>query len=305
MNKTLLFASAIAMCMAFASCSQETDSIVEQERCEIRSSQDVGDLLAQLKAYDSQFAPRKMPMFSAVDKKKKLNWLDWLKIGLADVKGAISGFKESGWSGATMSAAVSSLEKYIEIYVSKNVEKEKKEMNLGLSIVSNNSTPTFNDSIGYYHNLSEEFIYDKYGNAAYDRSMKYMLMDANAFLRNKSYTCRKEKPISYRTFDTLSRTIQALKNIPDDSSVDFFDYCRSVKAIEQGDSSLVDFAAEYLYTCVCSNVGDMKEYTNNVLRQIDGSNSDSYVKGMLTASILVGYSSLMYSAQIECKEIEK
>ena len=49
----------------------------------------------------------------------------------------------------------------------------------------------------------------------------------------------------------------------------------------------------------------MKEYTNNVLRQIDGSNSDSYVKGMLTASILVGYSSLMYSAQIECKEIEK
>ena len=293
------------MCMAFASCSQETDSIVEQERCEIRSSQDVGDLLAQLKAYDSQFAPRKMPMFSAVDKKKKLNWLDWLKIGLADVKGAISGFKESGWSGATMSAAVSSLEKYIEIYVSKNVEKEKKEMNLGLSIVSNNSTPTFNDSIGYYHNLSEEFIYDKYGNAAYDRSMKYMLMDANAFLRNKSYTCRKEKPISYRTFDTLSRTIQALKNIPDDSSVDFFDYCRSVKAIEQGDSSLVDFAAEYLYTCVCSNVGDMKEYTNNVLRQIDGSNSDSYVKGMLTASILVGYSSLMYSAQIECKEIEK
>ena len=305
MNKTLLFASAIAMCMAFASCSQETDSIVEQERCEIRSSQDVGDLLAQLKAYDSQFAPRKMPMFSAVDKKKKLNWLDWLKIGLADVKGAISGFKECGWSGATMSAAVSSLEKYIEIYVSKNVEKEKKEMNLGLSIVSNNSTPTFNDSVGYYHNLSEEFLYDKYGNAAYDKSLKYLLGDANAFLRNTSYTCRKEKPISYRTFHTLSRTIQALKDIPDDSSVDFFDYCRSVKAIEQGDSSLVDFAAEYLYTCVCSNVGDMKEYTNNVLRQIDGSNSDSYVKGMLTASILVGYSSLMYSAQIECKEIEK
>lgn len=305
MDKKFLFASAIAMCMAFASCSQETDSIVEQERCEIRSSQDVGDLLAQLKAYDSQFAPRKMPMFSAVDKKKKLNWFDWLKIGLADVKGAISGFKECGWSGASMSAAVSSLEKYIEIYVSKNVEKEKKEMNLGLSIVSNNSTPTFNDSVGYYHNLSEEFLYDKYGNAAYDKSLKYLLGDANAFLRNTSYTCRKEKPISYRTFDTLSRTIQALKNIPDDSSVDFFDYCRSVKAIEQSDSSLVDFAAEYLYTCVCSNVGDMKEYTNNVLRQIDGSNSDSYVKGMLTASILVGYSSLMYSAQIECKEIEK
>lgn len=305
MSKTFLFASAIAMCMAFASCSQETDSIVEHERCEIRPSQDVGDLLAQLKAYDSQFAPRKMPMFSAVDKKKKLNWLDWLKIGLADVKGAISGFKECGWSGASMSAAVSSLEKYIEIYVSKNVEKEKKEMNLGLSIVSNNSTPTFNDSVGYYHNLSEEFIYDKYGNAAYDRSMKYMLMDANAFLRNKSYTCRKEKPITFRTYDTLSRTLEALKGIPDDSSVDFFDYCRSVKAVEPRDSSLVDFAAEYLYTCVCSNVGDMKEYTNNVLRQIDGSNSDSYVKGMLTASILVGYSSLMYSAQIECKEIEK
>lgn len=260
MSKTFLFASAIAMCMVFASCSQETDSIVEQERCEIRSSQDVGDLLAQLKAYDSQFAPRKMPMFSAVDKKKKLNWLDWLKIGLADVKGAISGFKECGWSGASMSAAVSSLEKYIEIYVSKNVEKEKKEMNLGLSIVSNNSTPTFNDSVGYYHNLSEEFIYDKYGNAAYDRSMKYMLMDANAFLRNKSYTCRKEKPITFRTYDTLSRTLEALKGIPDDSSVDFFDYCRSVKAIEPRDSSLVDFAAEYLYTCVCSNVGDMKEY---------------------------------------------
>ena len=293
------------MCMAFASCSQETDSIVEQERCEIRSSQDVVDLLAQLKAYDSQFAPRKMPMFSAVDKKKKLNWLDWLKIGLADAKGAISGFKESGWSGATMSAAVSSLEKYIEIYVSKNVEKEKKEMNLGLSIVSNNSTPTFNDSVGYYHNLSEEFLYDKYGNAAYDKSLKYLLGDANAFLRNTSYTCRKEKPITFRTYDTLSRTLETLKGIPDDSSVDFFDYCRSVKAIEQGDSSLVDFAAEYLYTCVCSNVGDMKEYTNNVLRQIDGSNSDSYVKGMLTASILVGYSSLMYSAQIECKEIEK
>lgn len=305
MSKKFLFASAIAMCMAFASCSQETDSIVEQERCEIRSSQDVGDLLAQLKAYDSQFAPRKMPMFSAVDKKKKLNWLDWLKIGLADVKGAISGFKECGWSGASMSAAVSSLEKYIEIYVSKNVEKEKKEMNLGLSIVSNNSTPTFNDSVGYYHNLSEEFIYDKYGNAAYDRSMKYMLMDANAFLRNKSYTCRKEKPITFRTYDTLSRTLEALKGIPDDSSVDVFDYCRSVKAVEPRDSSLVDFAAEYLYTCVCSNVGDMKEYTNNVLRQIDGSNSDSYVKGVLTASILVGYSSLMYSAQIECKEIEK
>ena len=107
MNKTFLFASAIAMCMAFASCSDSSDVVQEKEQKTVQQYESVDELTRQLKEFDSQFAPRKMPMFSAVDKKKKLNWLDWLKIGLADVKGAISGFKECGWSGASMSAAVS------------------------------------------------------------------------------------------------------------------------------------------------------------------------------------------------------
>ena len=302
MKKTILFVSALAM-LTFSSCSQEEDTV--QENNIVLQQESAADLTRQLKAYDSQFALRKAPMLSGSDKKKNLNWLDWLKVGVADVKGGISGYKEGGWAGAAWGAAVASLEKYLEIYSAKNMEKNNKIECSGSLIAANDDSHTFNDSIGYYHNMAEEMLYSKYGNAASGRNINNLLIETNTYLNGLSLGYRiTHKPTAQSRLLLMNR-LTKLRNIPDDTDVDFFDYCEKVKAKELADSSYIDFAAEYLYTCVCANVGDVREYTKNVLRQIDGSNAASRTKGILSSSVLIGFSSLMYSSQIECTEIKQ
>ena len=57
-KKTFLFASALAMSLTLASCSQETDVIQEKERKTVQQYESVDELTKRLKEYDSKFALR-------------------------------------------------------------------------------------------------------------------------------------------------------------------------------------------------------------------------------------------------------
>ena len=84
-KKTFLFASALAMSLTLASCSQETDVIQEKEQKTVQQYESVDELTKRLKEYDSKFALRKTPLLSSKDKKGRLTWVQWLKVGIADV----------------------------------------------------------------------------------------------------------------------------------------------------------------------------------------------------------------------------
>ena len=70
MNKTFLFASALAMSLTLASCSQEADVIQEKERKTVQQYESVDELTKRLKEYDSKFALRKTPLLSSKNKKR-------------------------------------------------------------------------------------------------------------------------------------------------------------------------------------------------------------------------------------------
>lgn len=305
MEKSFFISCIIALSMTLCSCSNSQDAFLEQEQNVIIQQKSATDLVRQLKAYDSRFTQRKIPMRSSPEKEKNLTWLDWLKVGVADVKGGIAGYKEGGWAGAAWGAAIASLEKYIDIYVDKNMEKCNKIESTASLIAANSDSHTFNDSIGYYHNMAEDMLYDKYGNAVSKRNIAFLLNETNNYLNGLSLGYRKTHRPTNMSRAILARRLSALKAIPDSAEVGFFDYCEKVKAVERADSSYIDFAAEYLYTCVCANVGDIREYTKDVLQQIDSSNAASRTKEILSSSVLIGFSSLMYSAQIECDEIKQ
>lgn len=305
MKRKFLICSIVALTVSFASCTTDTDVYQEQCKSEFSQTESAAELTQKLKAYDSQFTPRKFPLLGNSKNKEKLSWLDWLKVGIADVKGGIAGFAGGGIAGSALGAAISSLEKYIEIYTEKNKEKSNKVECSGSLIASNGVSNTFNDSIGYYHNMAEEMLYDKYGNSAGKRNIGSLLSETNTYLSEVSSYYRRTCQLTNLSRYNLQRRLKALKNIKDSTSVDFFDYCDKVKEIEPADSSYIDFAAEYLYTCVCANVGDIKGYTQDVLRHIDGSNAASRTKEILSSSVLIGFSSLMYSSQIECEDIKQ
>ena len=305
MKKKFLCLGALAICLALASCSSSSDVIHDAELCEFCQTESVAGLTEQLRNYDSRFPVRTAPLFKSSGPKTKLSWVDWLKIGIADIKGGIAGYKEGGWGGATWGAAIASLEKYLEIYSNKFVEKNNAVECSGALLASNTVSPTFNDSVGYYHNMAEEMLYAKYGNSASERAVVSLLGEADAYLKSISSGYRNTKFLTPFSKNTLTKKLSLLKEITDSDTDTFFDYCNKVKAIEPRDSMYIDFAAEYLYTCVCSNVGDLRKYTIEVLRRIDNSNTGSREKGILSSSVLIGFSSLMYSSQIECVEIKK
>lgn len=302
-KKIFLFASILGI-LALSSCSNEETTMSEEPVCKLPvSHQSVADLTLKLKEYDSQFPQRKRPLFEKSGKKTKLTFLDWLKVGIADVSGALSGTTIGGWGGAAVGAVVASINKYVEILDAKNKEKEKKDLQLEPTIVSNSTIPTFLDSLGYYHNISEEMLYDKYGNNIKSTSPKTLVRDTHAYLKKISTGYYSKKP-TFQQLDLISRAMYRIKNVRDSSSDSFFDYCNNLKRSSLRDSSYIDFSAEYLYTCVCSNVDDIRSYTLEVLRQIDSSNAESDDKNILTQCVLIAYSSLLYSAQMECVDIE-
>ena len=193
-KKIFLFASILGI-LALSSCSNEETTTSEEPVCKLPiSHQSVSDLTLKLKEYDSQFPQRKRPLFEKSGKKAKLTFLDWLKVGIADVSGALSGAANGGGAGAAVGAVVASINKYVEILDAKNQEKEKKDLQLEPTIVSNSTTPTFLDSLGYYHNISEEMLYDKYGNNIKSTSTRTLVRDTHAYLKKISTGYYSKKP---------------------------------------------------------------------------------------------------------------
>lgn len=290
--------------LTLASCSQDSDATMKQERSEVRTSQSISDLTIQLKEYNSRFTPHKTPFLNATDKKPRLSWWDWLKVGLADVKGGLEGTATiGGWVGSVIGAAVASIQKYVEILDKKGLEKEKKELAVSSTVLSNGISHNASDSIGYYHNTCEEFLYDTYNNNLKDVASARLATLSERYLGHNSDGYRKGKRVSAAECTALGTRLEGLRAIEINDSEDFFDYLEKVKKLDESDSEYLDYAAEYLYTCVCSNVGDIRDYTLEVLRQIDGSNVASSEKATLSNCIVIAYSSLVYSSQMECINI--
>ena len=305
-KKTFLFASALAMSLTLASCSQETDVIQEKERKTVQQYESVDELTKRLKEYDSKFALRKTPLLSSKDKKGRLTWVQWLKVGIADVKGGLSGTSTiGGCVGAIVGAAIASIEKYVEILDSNRKEKDKKELVISTTILSNSSVHTFNDSIGYYHNMSEEFLYDVYKNNLKDVKPDRLIFMADRYMCHNSAGYKEQVNATAQQKEELSNKLYNLNAVKISDAEDFFAYLNKVKLLDKSDSEYLDFASEYLYTCVCSNVGDVRDYTLDVLQQIDGSNASDNDKDKLSQCIIIAYSSLVYSAQMEYIDINQ
>lgn len=304
MKNVFLFASAIALSITLASCSQDSDAINEQKRSEIHASQSIDDLTIQLKEYNSRFMPRKTPFKTPTNKKARLSWLDWLKVGLADVKGGLEGTATiGGWAGSVIGAAVASIQKYVEILDKNKLEKEKKELTVSETVLSNGISHNVSDSIGYYHNTCEEFLYDVYSNKLKDITSTRLVSLSERYLGHTSAGYINGTRVTTSECTALGNRLESLKSIKISDAEDFFDYLGKVKALDESDSYYLDYAAEYLYTCVCSNVGDIRGYTLEVLRQIDSSNVASNEKTTLSNCIIIAYSSLVYSSQMECINI--
>lgn len=229
-----------------------------------------------------------------------------MKVGIADVKGGLSGTATiGGYGGAVVGAAIASIEKYVEILDANRKEKDKKELVISTTILSNSSVHTFNDSIGYYHNMSEEFLYDAYKNNLKDVKPDRLIFLADRYMRRNSAGYKEQVNATAQQKEELSKKLYNLNAVKISDAEDFFAYLNKVKLLDKSDSEYLDFASEYLYTCVCSNVGDVRDYTLDVLQQIDGSNVSNNDKENLFQCIMVAYSSLVYSAQMECIDINQ
>lgn len=243
---------------------------------------------------------------SSKDKKSHLTWVQWLKVGIADVKGGLSGTATiGGYGGAVVGAAIASIEKYVEILDANRKEKDKKELVISTTILSNSSVHTFNDSIGYYHNMSEEFLYDVYKNNLKNVKPDRLVYLVDRHMHRNSAGYREQVNATAQQKEELSNKLYNLNAVKISDAEDFFAYLNKVKLLDQADSEYLDFASEYLYTCVCSNVGDVRDYTLDVLQQIDGSNASDNDKDKLSQCIIIAYSSLVYSAQMECIDINQ
>lgn len=79
MRKTLLLLfGAIALCLAFASCSQDEQDVPMATKCE--KVQTVEELTAQLKAYNAQFGIKSDALAYSTSRTPRLNLWDKLKI---------------------------------------------------------------------------------------------------------------------------------------------------------------------------------------------------------------------------------
>lgn len=151
MKNGFLCLSVLAICLALVSCSSGSDVITDADQDVSCQTESVAELTRQLRDYDTRFPVRTAPLLKSPGTKTRLSWVDWLKVGIADIKGGIAGYKEGGWGGATWGAAIASLEKYLEIYANKVAEKNNTVECSGSLLASNTVSPTFNDSVGYYN----------------------------------------------------------------------------------------------------------------------------------------------------------
>lgn len=100
----------------------------------------------------------------------------------------------------------------------------------------------------------------------------------------------------------MTNDVEKIRRIQDNADAPYADYYEKVRGLDVADGEYLDFASEYLYTVLMGNVGDVKSYTNSVISQISKSNASGDDKKILTQSIYIAFSSVMYSTSVEIQE---
>ena len=100
----------------------------------------------------------------------------------------------------------------------------------------------------------------------------------------------------------VTNDVEKIRRIQDYAPPPYADYYEKVRGLDVADGEYLDFASEYLYTVLMGNVGDVKSYTNSVISQISKSNASGDDKKILTQSIYIAFSSIMYSTSVEIQE---
>ena len=301
MNKTLLFASAIAMCMAFASCSDSSDVVQEKEQKTVQQYESVDELTRQLKEYNSQFMIKnggENDMFRGV--KVTYSKGDIVKIAISDVKGGIRG-SGGGPGGAIVGAATSSLIKFSKITLKKLLWGYIKENYLTPHVYKSNGDGQYADSIGYYHNELEYAMYD-YDRESAKRPSAELVSQANARLLSMSRGFNMEGGLSLSAQLALASDIDDIREA--DESLSFKEYCKRLKQQHPEDAEYIDYCAEYIYTAVYANISDLEEYTQGVMYRIMNSNVDVSDRKTLYNGVQIAYASILYSQNMKFTSVD-
>lgn len=301
MNKTFLFASAIAMCMAFASCSDSSDVVQEKEQKTVQQYESVDELTRQLKEYNSQFLI-KNGVENDMSRGVKVTYSkgDIVKIAISDVKGGIRG-SGGGPGGAIVGAATSSLIKFSKITVKKLLWGYIKENYLTPHVYKSNGDGQYADSIGYYHNELEYAMYD-YDRESAKRPSAELVSQANARLLSMSRGFNMEGGLSLSAQLALASDIDDIREA--DENLSFKEYCKRMKQQHPEDAEYIDFCAEYIYTAVYANISDLEEYTQGVMYRIMNSNVDVSDRKTLYNGVQIAYASILYSQNMKFTSVD-
>ena len=301
MNKTFLFASAIAMCMAFASCSDSSDVVQEKEQKTILQYESVDELTRQLKEYNSRFMI-KNGVENDMSRGVKVTYSkgDIVKIAISDVKGGIRG-SGGGPGGAIVGAATSSLIKFSKITVKKLLWGYIKENYLTPHVYKSNGDGQYADSIGYYHNELEYAMYD-YDRESAKRPSAELVSQANARLLSMSRGFNMEGGLSLSSQLALASDIDDIREA--DENLSFKEYCKRMKQQHPEDAEYIDFCAEYIYTAVYANISDLEEYTQGVMYRIMNSNVDVSDRKTLYNGVQIAYASILYSQNMKFTSVD-
>ena len=301
MDKKFLFASAIAMCMAFASCSDSSDVVQEKEQKTVQQYESVDELTRQLKEYNSQFMIKnggENDMFRGV--KVTYSKGDIVKIAISDVKGGIRG-SGGGPGGAIVGAATSSLIKFSKITLKKLLWGYIKENYLTPHVYKSNGDGQYADSIGYYHNELEYAMYD-YDRESAKRPSAELVSQANARLLSMSRGFNMEGGLSLSAQLALASDIDDIREA--DESLSFKEYCKRLKQQHPEDAEYIDYCAEYIYTAVYANISDLEEYTQGVMYRIMNSNVDVSDRKTLYNGVQIAYASILYSQNMKFTSVD-
>lgn len=301
MDKKFLFASAIAMCMAFASCSDSSDVVQEKEQKTVQQYESVDELTRQLKEYNSQFMI-KNGIENDMSRGVKVTYSkgDIVKIAISDVKGGIRG-SGGGPGGAIVGAATSSLIKFSKITLKKLLWGYIKENYLTPHVYKSNGDGQYADSIGYYHNELEYAMYD-YDRESAKRPSAELVSQANARLLSMSRGFNMEGGLSLSAQLALASDIDDIREA--DESLSFKEYCKRLKQQHPEDAEYIDFCAEYIYTAVYANISDLEEYTQGVMYRIMNSNVDVSDRKTLYNGVQIAYASILYSQNMKFTSVD-
>ena len=300
-KKTFLFASALAMSLTLASCSQEADVVQEKEQKTVQQYASVDELTRQLKEYNSRFMIKnggENDMSRGV--KVTYSKGDIVKIAISDVKGGIRG-SGGGPGGAIVGAATSSLIKFSKITLKKLLWGYIKENYLTPHVYKSNDVCQYADSIGYYHNELEYAMYDS-DRESYKKPSAELVSQANARLLSMSHGFNMEGGLSLSSQLALASDIDEIRDA--DESLSFQEYCKILKKQHPEDSEYIDYCAEYIYTAVYANLSNLEEYTQSVMYQIQHANVGVQDRMQLNKGVQIAYASILYSQNMKFNKID-